>query len=132
MSGTGTGTKSHGGVIPSTTAFNTQLSADMTNVFFNQAEFADPATYMQVGGMTKAITICYGDEDPGAMAVQPPGDSLIILVKYSDISAPLRGDKFWINAETWYLEEVISGGRPEGLWHIRITRSARRNLGGGR
>ena len=113
------------------TAFTDQLDTDLTGVFFNAAEFAEAVSYTPVGGAARSITICYGDQNAASQTPQPPGDSLVIWMKYSDASAPLKGDAFTIDSVTWYLDEILSGGRLEKCWEIRLTRSARRNLGGG-
>jgi len=111
--------------------FQSQLATDLTAVFFNADEYGEAVSYTPAGGAAKTITICYGDENAAAQTPQPPGDALIIWMKYSDAAAPLKGDTFVINSVTWYLDEILSGGRQDKCWEIRLTRSARRNLGGG-
>jgi hypothetical protein len=127
--GSGTGTPV---IIPApipTTAFENQLIADLSAVFFNAAEFAVAATYTPKGGLATPITICFAEEDLAATTPQPPGDEMVILVRYSEVATPLQGDKFTIRSVGWNLKGVIAGGREEGIWRIAVTRSARRVLG---
>ena len=108
------------------------LAADMTTdlaVFFNTNEFAESVSYTAKGGAAKTITVIPSDEDPAIEATIPPGDRMIVLAKYADITAPRRGDTFTINSETWYVVGEPAGGRAEGIWHIEVSRSARRQLG---
>lgn len=111
--------------------FKTEIAADLTSVFFNAIEFAESVTYTPNGAAAKTIAICFGDEDLAAQTPAPPGDSMIILVQYADATAPGRGDKFTIDSVTWYLDAIVGGGRVEGIWQICVTRSARRDIGGG-
>ena len=109
--------------------FKTQLATDM-DAFFNTDEFAESVTYTPFGGSAQTITARLTDEDPTIQTPAPSKDSAILIVKYSDSTAPAKGDTFTINSETWYLVEIVQGGRSEGVWHLRISRSARRDLGG--
>ena len=111
-------------------SFKTDIAADLAAVFFNPLEFGESVTYTPSGGAAKTITICYADENLAIQTPQPPGDSMIILVQYTDATAPGRGDSFTIHSATWYLEGITAGGPEEGIWHIRVTRSARRDIGG--
>jgi hypothetical protein len=129
--GSGTGTPvTIPGAVPAT-AFETMLAADLSSVFFNAAEFAVAATYTPKGGLATPITICFADEDLASTTPQPPGDEMVILVRYSEVAAPLQGDKFTIRSVDWNLKGVLAGGREEGIWHIAVTRSVRRSIGGG-
>ena len=108
------------------------LKADMTTdlaVFFETDEFAEAVTYTAKGSTGKSIDVILTDEDPAIEATIPPGDRTVILAKYADITAPRRGDTFTINSETWYVVGEPAGGRAEGIWHIEVSRSARRQLG---
>lgn len=108
------------------------LKADMTTdltTFFNTDEFAESVTYTATGGTAKTITVILDKENPTIQATTPPGDRMIILAKYADITAPRKGDTFTINSETWYVVGEPEGGRAEGIWHIEVSRSARRQLG---
>jgi hypothetical protein len=108
------------------------LKADLTTdltTFFNTDEFAESVTYTATGVAAKTIKVILDKEDPTIQATTPPGDSMIILAKYADITAPRRGDTFTINSETWYVIGDPQGGRAEGIWHIEASRSARRQLG---
>lgn len=130
MGGSGTGTPvTIPGAVPAT-PFETMLAADLSSVFFNAAEFAVAATHTPKGGLAAPITICFADEDLAATTPQPPGDEIVILVRYSEVATPLQGDKFTIRTVDWNLKSVISGGREEGIWHIAVTRSARRDISG--
>lgn len=108
----------------------TDMATDLTNVFFNADEFSESATYTASGSAAATITIGFEEENLAMQNPQPPGDSMVILVKYSDATSLGRGDSFSINSVTWYLDEIVSGGRAEGIWHVRVTRSARRDLTG--
>lgn len=114
------------------TTFKDQLASDLVNVFFNPLEFGQAATYTPNGGAAVAITIVPGEEDLSGQVPSPPGDLMIILVQYADAATPAHGDTFTISGVTWYFDELVSGGPSSGVWHIRITRSARRDIGGGR
>lgn len=109
-----------------------QIAADLTAVFFNSDEFGESATYTSSGGVAKTITICFGDEDLAAQTPAPPGDTMIIMVQYTDALTPRKGDTFTIDGVTWNLDRIAAGGPEEGIWHIRVTRSARRDIGGRR
>jgi hypothetical protein len=107
------------------------LKADMTTdlaTFFNTDEFGESVTYTPSGGAGKTITIDFEDEDRASQTPAPPGDEMVILVKYSDATAAGRGDAFTIDSVTWYLESIVGGGPEEGIWHIKVTRSTRRSL----
>lgn len=108
----------------------TQILADLP-VFFNVDEFAESVTYTPKGAAAKTVTICFGAEDPAAQTPAPPGDAMVILVKYADAAAPTTGDTFLIDGVTWNLSGIVSGGPEAGIWQIRVTRSARRDIGGG-
>lgn len=107
----------------------TQIAADIPVVFFNTDEFAESATYTPYGGAGVSINVVVTEEDPALQSPAPPGDTIIVLAKYSDIATPARGDTFTIASVTWYFVEIVAGGRAEGIWHIRVSRSARRKLG---
>jgi len=127
--GSGTGTPV---IIPApipTTAFEDMLAADLSAVFFNAAEFAKAISYTPSGGLAIPITVVLSEEDLSGQSPVAPGDTMIVLAKFADIALPGRGDAFLINAETWYFVENVAGGRAEGVWHIRVTRSARRMVG---
>ena len=106
----------------------TDLTTDLA-VFFNTDEHAESVTYTATGSAAKTITVILVDEDPAIQAVTPPGDKMTILAKYADITAPRRGDTFTINSVTWYVVGDPQGGRAEGIWHIEVSRSLRRQLG---
>lgn len=110
--------------------FKMQLAADLTEVFFNSDEFAEEAVYTPYGGVAKAVDLILSQEDPAIQTPAPPGDTMVVLAKFADIALPGRGDTFLINAETWFFVENVGGGRAEGIWHIRVSRSARRVVGG--
>lgn len=112
--------------------FKTIISDDLTNVFFNVDEFAEAVTYTPNGGAARTIKVILTQEDPAIQTPAPPGDSMIIVVRYADITAPGRGDTFTINSETWYVDGAPAGGRSEGIWRIQVSRSARRDIRGGR
>jgi len=107
------------------------LKADLTTdltAFFATDEFAESVTFTPATGTAKTVSICFEAEDLATQSPQPPGDEMIILVQYADVSAPARGDVYTINAASWYHDEIVGGGRAEGIWHLRVTRSARRDL----
>ncbi|MDD4060462.1 MAG: hypothetical protein PHW08_07165 [Kiritimatiellae bacterium] len=109
------------------------LKADLTTdltAFFATDEFAESVTYTAKGSKAATITVILADEDPAIEATIPPGDRMIVLAKYADVSAPRRGDTFTINSETWHVVGEPAGGRAEGIWHIEVSRSARRQLEG--
>jgi hypothetical protein len=110
------------------TTFKEQMAADMA-VFFNADEFAEAVTYTSVDYGEKTINVVMVDEDESGQVPAAPGDTMIILAKYADIALPQRGDEFTIDGETWYFVENIGGGPSEGVWHISVSRSARRKLG---
>ena len=73
------------------------LKADMTTdlaAFFETDEFAESVTYTAKGSTGKSIDVILTDEDPAIEATIPPGDRMVILAKYADITAPRRGDTF--------------------------------------
>lgn len=104
------------------------LKTDLTT-FFNTDEFAESVTYTAKGSTGKSIDVILTDEDPAIEATIPPGDRMIIWAKCADITAPRKGDTFTVNSETWYVVGEPAGGRAEGIWHIEVSRSARRQLG---
>jgi hypothetical protein len=108
--------------------FQSQLATDLTGVFFNADEFAESAAYTPNGGAATTINVILAEEDPAIQSPTPPGDTMIVLAKYADIATPAKGDTFTINAETWYFVGITAGGAGEGVWHIRVSRSARRRL----
>lgn len=110
------------------TPFRDMLAADLDAVFFNVNEFAELITYTPNGGAAKYINIVPAAEDLAGQTPAPPGDTMVIMAKYSDIASPGRGDTFILNTVTWYFVELVGGGRMEGVWHIRISRSARRSV----
>lgn len=110
--------------------FKTQLAADLNNVFFNTDEFAESITYTPAGGTAKTITAICNVEDPASQTPAPPGDSMIILARSSEVTAPGRGDTYTIDTVTWYHEEIVSGGPKSGVYHIGLSRSARRVVEG--
>ena len=112
--------------------FRTAAAADLTAVFFNSDEFADEIVYTPNGGAPATITAILTEEDPTIQTPAPPGDTMIVLARHADISSPGRGDAFAIDGEDWHFVEIVAGGRAEGIWHIRASRSARRDLGAGR
>jgi len=112
--------------------FRTAAAADLTSVFFNSDEFAEEIVYTPNGDEAATIQAILSEEDPALQSPAPPGDTMIVLAKYADISSPGRGDAFTINGEDWHFVEIVAGGRGEGIWHIRASRSARRDLGSGR
>jgi hypothetical protein len=128
--GSGTGTRASGSAIGVESKLDAQLAADLTSVFFNTAEFAESVPYAPSGGMAKTITIIPDAEDPASQTPYPPGDSMIILARSSEVMAPGRGDTYTIDGVTWYHEKIVSGGPKEGIYHILLTRSARRDVGG--
>lgn len=110
------------------TAAQSMFLADLSSVFFNIDEFAESVVYTPYGGTAKAITVVLSGENPAIQDPAAPGDEMIVIAKYADITAPRKGDTFTINSETWYVTGSPQGGRSEGVWHIRVTRSARRRL----
>lgn len=112
------------------TTFKEQMAVDLNNVF-SQAEFGEAAIYTPHGGQPVAITCFPGEEDLSGQVPSPPGDIMVILVRVSDAVAPAHGDKFTIAGVNWNFEALASGGPTKGIWHIRVTRSARRDIGGG-
>lgn len=111
--------------------FKTQLAADLDTVFFNADEFADAATYTPHSGAAQPVTLVRSEEDQSLTDPEAPGDSMIVLARVSEITTPARGDIFMIAGETWYFTELV-GGSAEGIWHIKVSRSARRVLEGRR
>lgn len=110
--------------------FKAQLVTDLTTGFFNQDEFGESASYTPNGGTAKTITVVPAEEDYASQAAPPPGDSEIYLVQVADIAAPTKGDSMVVGGVTLYFVAILSGGPQEGIWHIRFTRSARRDIGG--
>lgn len=108
--------------------FKTDMATDLTT-FFNANEFGESVTYTPATGAASTITICFEDENLSSQAAPTPSDTMTVLVKYTDVTAPARGDKLTINSVTWYLESITAGGRAEGIWHLLLTRSARRGRG---
>lgn len=103
----------------------TDMAADLTNVFFNTDEFAESISYTPKGGAAATIKVILSDEDATIQSPTAPGDHMVVVAQYTDIATPQRGDTFTINSITWYFVEIVLGGRAEGLWHIRVSRSAR-------
>lgn len=110
--------------------FKSQIAADLTATFFNPLEFGEAATYTPAGGTAKPITVIPDEEDYASQAAPPPGDSEIYQVQVTDIAAPTKGDSMVVGGVTLYFVAILSGGPQEGIWHIRFTRSARRDIGG--
>lgn len=104
------------------------MLTDLDNVFFDTDEFVDSITYTPSGGDPVSITAMLEDMDPSIMDVAPPGDSMVLHVKYSDVANPQRGDTFTISSETWYLVKNLGGGSHEGAWKLEVTRSDRRQI----
>lgn len=109
--------------------FQDQLAADLTSVFFNVDEFAIGGVTYTTGGVSTTITVVPCDEDLSGQTLPTPGDSMILMVKYSDAASPGWGDTFTINGTVWSFVELVGGGQAEGVWHIRVSRSARRRIG---
>jgi hypothetical protein len=111
--------------------FQNQLAADLANVFFNPDELGKSVIYTPSGGAGVAITVIPVGEDLSGQVPAPPVDMMVILVQYTDAAAPAHGDTYAnpLTGVTWYHEEIVSGGPESGIWHIRVTRSARRDLG---
>ncbi|MFH1616657.1 MAG: hypothetical protein ABIG61_16435 [Planctomycetota bacterium] len=105
----------------------TQMTSDLS-VFFNTDEFAETITYTPSGGEAVSISAILEDMDPSIMDVPPPADSMLLSVKYSDISSPGRGDTFTISEETWYLVKNLGGGYYDGTWKLLISRSDKRRI----
>lgn len=128
MSG-GTGTGYRVVVVPDAPdigVFKTQLAEDLAGVFFNTDEFAESVVYTSAIGAASTVNVILSAEDLSGKSPVAPGDTMIILAKYADIALPGRGDTFTIDSEIWHFVENIGGGRAEGVWHIRVSRSARR------
>jgi len=110
--------------------FQSDLATDLSEVFFNTEEFSEEIVYTPSGGEASTIDVIVSQEDPTIQTPAPPGDTMIVAAKYADIASPGRGDTFTINSETWNFVGIVGGGRAEGVWHIRVSRSARRDVGG--
>jgi len=106
----------------------TDMAADLSTVFFNTDEFAEAATLTPKGGSAKTINIVCEEESLSSQSIFPPGDVMTILVQYTDHNTPLLGDTYTINSVTWYHNQVLSGGRGEGVWHIEVSRSKRKQV----
>lgn len=113
-------------------SLKTQIAADLAaaNIWFDVDAFAESVTYTPAGGIAKTITIIPDAEDPASQTPAPPGDSMIILARSSEVTAPGRGDAYTIDTVTWYHEEIVSGGPKSGVYHIMLSRSARRVVEG--
>lgn len=108
-------------------SLKTQMTNDLTT-FFNTDEFADTITYIPVDGLPVSITAFFGDQNATLQDPEPPGDSIIIFVKTSEVENPQYKDQFIINSESWYLRKNLSGGSNDGIFELEISRSERRQL----
>lgn len=112
--------------------FKSQIAADLADsrLWFDTDAFAESVTYTPAGGTAKTVAIIPDAEDPASQIPAPPGDSMIIMVRSSEVTAPGRGDTYTIDTVTWYHEEIVSGGPKSGVYNIRLSRSARRVVEG--
>jgi hypothetical protein len=110
--------------------FQSQLATDLTGCFFNTDEFSEAVSYTPNGGAATTVNVILAEEDPTIQSPTPPGDTMIVLAKHADIAAPAKGDLFTIDGAAWNFVGIVGGGPGEGIWHIRVSRSARRDIGG--
>ena len=114
--------------------FNPTAPAPSGNMFTDDlplffGEFSETATYIPKTGDPKIILFIAESEDLAGQTPAPPGDEMLIVIKYADVSAPAFGDTVVIDTVTWYLAGIEGGGRAERIWHLRLSRSLRRNIG---
>lgn len=80
-------------------SFATALSNDLS-VFFNTDEFAEEVSYTPTGGVATDIDIIDDTQNATLQSTESPSDSKIILIKYSDVNMPLKGDIITWDSET--------------------------------
>lgn len=109
-----------------------QIAADLADstLFFSTDGFAESVTYTPSGGVAKTITAIRDEENPASQTPIPPGDTMIVVARSTEVTAPGRGDAYAIGGETWYHDSIESGGAGTGVYRIRVSRSARKVVEG--
>jgi len=105
----------------------TQIVSDLP-VFFNTDEFATSVVYTPNGGAATTITILEDTQNAGLQDPDSVSDEKVIVVKYTDLNTPDKGDTFVLNSEIWYIVGNLGGGQKDGIWMLRASRSARRAI----
>jgi hypothetical protein len=100
--------------------FKDTVAADIDNVFFNEAEFADEAI---IDG--KPVPIILDDDIlNGKMEAyslgQAEGEQLIFIKEKDMNHFPQPGEQITIKGEKWYVKLPISN---MGVYELRITRN---------
>lgn len=104
-----------------------QMAADLANIFFNPADFAETVAYTPAGGQAKSIAavITYGDpEESGLSGMDALNTEAMLEIMADATNGIAVGEQVAIGAETW---RVLYGHKGEdGLtWRCRISRSTR-------
>jgi len=100
--------------------FKDTVAADIDNVFFNEAEFAEVAI---IDGRPVPIIL---DDDVlnGKMEAyalgQAEGEQLIFIKEKDMNHFPLPGEQITIKGINWYIKHPISN---MGVYELRITRN---------
>lgn len=104
-----------------------QMIADLDDVFYNVAEFADEIIYEPRGEDPVGIrAVILGQDDvvaePGIL-----GDTLRIRVRSRDVQVPGR-DSLIYNGRRWFVLRNAGGGPHIGEWELEISRSEQRSI----
>lgn len=104
-----------------------QYRADLDDVFYNLAEFAEEIIYTSRGGSPQTIRAVILDQDSSLSEGFVLGDSLQIRVRCCDVWIPGR-DTLLLYGEQWFVIRNIGGGLSIGEWELEISRSEKRSL----
>jgi hypothetical protein len=101
------------------TTFKEQMAADLTSVFYNNDEFADPSVYTPVSGSVVNPCPVIVDHD---VLIQADGYDLnmatlgtTVTAMVSDVGTVNRGDTFTLESGTVYTVQRIERYSQDGL-----------------
>ena len=90
------------------------MTQDDMDIFFNDEEFADPATYNGAGIMVVEDTV-------SEMATSVPGiilPSVSVLIKASDVAKPKEGDTVVYKGQTWQVAPYFT--KDGEIWRVTL------------
>lgn len=92
-------------------SFKDQLSKDLDDVFFNDTEFTDPATFTGIAGPV-LISVYFDEEDDVVFSGRGDLDSDVsasvpsVTCKSADVTDAEHGDTVEVNSTTYYVIDM--------------------------
>ena len=105
----------------------TDQLADLDDIFYNLAEFAEKVVYIPRGGSAAEIKAVILDQDGSLSEGYALADTLNIRVRSSDVYQPGR-DALILAGEQWNVLRNVGGGPSIGEWELEISRADKRVL----